>query len=208
MVLHNPNERSPTMTQRIQNGAIVKIQGYEFVASDVEWTDEKDQFSGALTGRRLVRFTGTCTENPINNSIRGTAYDGGRYGGNTLAGYVESVEERMTFAHPLPPDPLIRGGRVGALEARMQTIATIARAIATADNCRTVAPAHVIRAALRVGHGSPSKPLTKALNGQRACGYRLTPDDWQIAILAMLSAGYLYIGHGGTYHYYEAPRAA
>jgi hypothetical protein len=82
----------------------------------------------------------------------------------------------------------------------------LARTIATADQCRAVAPAHVIRAALRCGHGTPARPLTKALEGQRACGQRLNANEWQVAISAMLAGGYLYVGHGGCYTYYEAAR--
>lgn len=69
------------MTQQIFEGAIVKVNGYEFVASDVEWFGE-DEPNGPV-----VRFTGTCTDNPVNDDIRNTCYNGGRYGGNRLAGY-------------------------------------------------------------------------------------------------------------------------
>jgi hypothetical protein len=69
------------MTQHIFEGAIVNVQGYEFVASDVVWSGE-DEEDGPT-----VRFTGTCTEDPRNDSIRNTCYNGGRYGGNRLAGY-------------------------------------------------------------------------------------------------------------------------
>ena len=77
------------MSQVVKDGAIVKVQGYEFIASEVVWKDETDQATGKPTGRRYVRFKGTCTENPINDGIRGTLYDGGTYGGNALAGYEE-----------------------------------------------------------------------------------------------------------------------
>jgi hypothetical protein len=77
------------MTQRVTEGAIVMVQGFEFVATNVQWSDETDQHDGTPTGRRRVLFTGTCTDNPRNDSIRATAYNGGTYGGNTFAGYVE-----------------------------------------------------------------------------------------------------------------------
>lgn len=79
------------------------------------------------------------------------------------------------------------------------TICTRARVLATADNCRTVAPAHVIRAAIEQGYGCPAKPLTTALAGLRVAGCVMTADDWQDAVLAMLAGRYLYIGHGGRY---------
>lgn len=77
------------MTQRVTEGATVMVRGYEMTASDVEWSDETDGGTGDKTGLRLVRFTGTCTARDVNNGIRATGYNGARYGGNTLAGYVE-----------------------------------------------------------------------------------------------------------------------
>lgn len=77
------------MVQRVFEGATVVVQGYEFTATNVEWFDEADRFSGAAKGRRCVRFVGVCTDNPCNDDIRHTGYNRGVYGGNDLAGYVE-----------------------------------------------------------------------------------------------------------------------
>jgi hypothetical protein len=77
------------MTQRVIDGATVMVHGYEFQASNVLWFDERDQMTGKPTGRRAVSFTGTCTTNPLNDGIRHTGYNGGKYGGNELSGYIE-----------------------------------------------------------------------------------------------------------------------
>lgn len=74
--------------QEVKEGSIVTVEGREFVASDVMWFDEL--VCGALTGRRRVTFTGTCTDRDVNDGIRNTAYNGGQYGGNTLV-YVEPM---------------------------------------------------------------------------------------------------------------------
>ena len=77
------------MTQRVHEGATVMVQGFEFTATEVRWFDETDRFSGAAKGRRCVRFNGVCTDSSRNDSIRRTGFNGGTYGGNELAGYVE-----------------------------------------------------------------------------------------------------------------------
>ena len=48
------------------------VSGHEFVASNVTITPDGE--------KRVMRFTGTCTDNPVNDSIRRTGYNGGRYG--------------------------------------------------------------------------------------------------------------------------------
>jgi hypothetical protein len=81
------------MTQQVTEGAIVVVQGHEFRASNVVWSDETRWSPTARrdepTGLRLVRFTGTCTDHPSNDDIRSTGYNGATYGGNTWAGYTE-----------------------------------------------------------------------------------------------------------------------
>lgn len=59
--------------QTVFEGAIVLVQGYEVVATGVEW--------GEHNGKPCARFTGTYTDNPRNDSLRHTVYNGGRYGG-------------------------------------------------------------------------------------------------------------------------------
>lgn len=83
--------------------------------------------------------------------------------------------------------------------------------IARADGCRHVAPSHVVRAALLLGYGTPARPLTGpngAIVGRYALGEPMTEQDAGEAVQAMLSERVLYLGHGGRFHYYDAPRAA
>lgn len=61
-----------------RNGDVVFVQGFEFLVSDVE-------FAEVGTTRFVVRFVGTCTDSPRNDSIRNTPYNGGRYGHNVPA---------------------------------------------------------------------------------------------------------------------------
>lgn len=63
--------------QEIYAGAIVSIAGLEFVVVDphVENADGVDR----------VTFIGHMTASPRNDHLRGTEYDGARYGGNHLA---------------------------------------------------------------------------------------------------------------------------
>jgi hypothetical protein len=53
-------------------GEIVYNQGFEFTAHDVTVHD--------VDGVKVMRYTGRCTASMRNESIRGTGYDGARYG--------------------------------------------------------------------------------------------------------------------------------
>lgn len=57
-----------------KDGEIVNVQGHPMIVSGVR-TYEKEN------GEVVYRFTGTCTEDPINDQIRHTSYNGGTYGG-------------------------------------------------------------------------------------------------------------------------------
>ena len=70
-------------TQLVSEGLIVYIQGHEFIVSNVRVYQE----NGVAMNLPFVRFTGTCTDSPRNDSIRNTCYNGGTYGGNKFAGY-------------------------------------------------------------------------------------------------------------------------
>jgi hypothetical protein len=59
------------------NGDVVWIQGYEFTVEGVR------EYPGTLTDPPLCRFVGRLTDNPRNDAIRGTAYNGGVYGWRT-----------------------------------------------------------------------------------------------------------------------------
>lgn len=78
--------------QKVFEGAIVRVQGYEFEAKNV-----RQHAAGGSWKYPVIRFDGVCTPNPVNDSIRGTAYNGGRYGGNRLAGY--DWDDSVPFAH-------------------------------------------------------------------------------------------------------------
>lgn len=56
----------------VQDGQVVSICGHLLKVSDIKVTMEE--------GRKLLRFTGHCTDDEGNRYIRGTGYDGGRYG--------------------------------------------------------------------------------------------------------------------------------
>ena len=55
-------------------GQIILNHGYEFVVSNVRVVID------AETGESLVRYTGICTANPVNNAIRHNGYNGATYG--------------------------------------------------------------------------------------------------------------------------------
>ena len=52
---------------------IVHNHGKQFIAHNVKY-----QGKNAL-GQDVWNYTGVCTENPCNDSIRNTPYNGGRY---------------------------------------------------------------------------------------------------------------------------------
>ena len=63
--------------QHIEEGAIVYIASYEFVV--------RAPYIERGTGvPDRVLFWGECTDDPHNDPIRGTMFDGGLYGGNHL----------------------------------------------------------------------------------------------------------------------------
>ena len=68
------------MKQIVSNGLVVYIRGFEFRVSAVRVVKAHDESD-------VVRFTGTCTDDSRNDSIRHTAYNGGTYGGNRLSNY-------------------------------------------------------------------------------------------------------------------------
>lgn len=87
--------------------------------------------------------------------------------------------------------------------ADRRRIAALARRIARAESVTgTVAPSHVIRAAIEAGWGTLARTLTDGLRGQRACGMVRTADEWQASIEAMLAGGWLYVS-GGRWVYVE-----
>lgn len=59
------------MIQHLSENGTVWIQGYEFKIKNLK----------IVNG--VARFTGICTDNPVNDSIRKTGYNGGTYGGNS-----------------------------------------------------------------------------------------------------------------------------
>ena len=54
------------------DGQVVMIQGYEFTATEVRIIQDH--------GQEVLRFKGTCTDNPCNDTIRHTGFNGGTYG--------------------------------------------------------------------------------------------------------------------------------
>lgn len=60
--------------QTIEEGAVVLVEGYEMIATNVTQVIKGEQ--------ECIRFKGTCTDNPRNDHIRHTGYNGGTYGGN------------------------------------------------------------------------------------------------------------------------------
>jgi hypothetical protein len=67
--------------QKLVEGGKVRVQGYEFIVTNLR-IHPADGCKEAF-----ARFTGVCTDNPVNDSIRNTSYNGGTYGGNRFAGY-------------------------------------------------------------------------------------------------------------------------
>lgn len=69
------NERVGKMASGlVRSGEVVWNQGFEFSVSDVRYYRDEQKAT------EVLRFTGHCTANPVNDSIRGTGYDGGTYG--------------------------------------------------------------------------------------------------------------------------------
>lgn len=62
--------------QHITEGCKVFVSGFEMITSKLR--------EYVIDGRPTIRFTGTLTDDPRNDAIRGTGYDGGVYGGNDL----------------------------------------------------------------------------------------------------------------------------
>ena len=52
-------------------GSRVWNSGHEFIATDVRLV--------VIDGRHVAYYTGVCTDNPCNDSIRHTGYNGGHY---------------------------------------------------------------------------------------------------------------------------------
>lgn len=65
-----------TNNQLLRNNGLVYVQGYEFLISNLRICN--------VNGVPAARFTGTCTANPRNDSIRNTGYNGGTYGGSRM----------------------------------------------------------------------------------------------------------------------------
>lgn len=59
--------------QKLENGQIIALHGYEFMVVDLRIETHED-------GVRVYRFKGICTESKINDGIRRTGYNGGTYG--------------------------------------------------------------------------------------------------------------------------------
>lgn len=57
----------------LSEGQIIRIQGFELIVSNIR-KKGKDHF-----GEMVYTFTGICTTNPVNDTIRDTAYNGGQY---------------------------------------------------------------------------------------------------------------------------------
>ena len=72
--------------QVVANGLTVVVQGYLMRVENVSTHLDAPNDLG-YERCRIVRFTGRCTDNPVNDDIRNSAYNGGTYGGNYLAGY-------------------------------------------------------------------------------------------------------------------------
>jgi hypothetical protein len=66
----------------IKEGMVVWNQGHRFIASDVRIIPQDGKES-------IVRYVGKCAD--TNDSVKGTAYDGGNYGANASVG--ATVEE-------------------------------------------------------------------------------------------------------------------
>lgn len=57
-------------------GQIVNVEGFEMIATNVRVIDNPNTPGGG----KVCRFTGTCTSDARNNSIRYTGFNGGTYG--------------------------------------------------------------------------------------------------------------------------------
>lgn len=66
---------NPLAGPRFQEGEIVWNCGHEFVAKDVQFTPDPEH-----PGHEIMRYTGVCTSNACNDSIKRTGYNGGTYG--------------------------------------------------------------------------------------------------------------------------------
>ena len=70
MTISNASETNTTIPSE---GDTLNVEGFEMTAHAIAvQTDER--------GHKVLRFTGRCTANPRNDSIRHTSYNGGRYG--------------------------------------------------------------------------------------------------------------------------------
>lgn len=95
------------MTKRhgdLQNGDVVNVQGFHFRVTNLRiHADQNYNTMGHESyGTRLVRYTGVCTDAPVNDRIRGTGYDGGTYGAleNVPVGIIETT---TPASYELPP---------------------------------------------------------------------------------------------------------
>ena len=66
--------------ERLYNGEIEWVEGFEFVVSEVSYKPHATR-----PAIEIRTFTGRCTENPVNDDIRHLGYNGGRYGRAVLA---------------------------------------------------------------------------------------------------------------------------
>ncbi len=62
--------------QDVYEGAIVYIQGHEFIVTNLRFME--------INNKPTARFDGVCTESARNDSIRNTGYNGATYGGNNF----------------------------------------------------------------------------------------------------------------------------
>lgn len=62
--------------QKVVEGGIVNVQGYEMIARNVHLEN--------LESGLRVAFKGECTDSPRNDDIRHTPFNGGSYAGNSL----------------------------------------------------------------------------------------------------------------------------
>ena len=63
------------METQITEGSLVWIQGHQFIATNVTFETIRRPWGDLL----VAYFDGTCTAHKCNDSIRATAYNGGRY---------------------------------------------------------------------------------------------------------------------------------
>jgi hypothetical protein len=61
----------------LRDGMTVLVQGHPMTISEI--TIAKAYWN-PIEGKEVVRFTGHCTDDKDNDSIRHTSYNGGRYG--------------------------------------------------------------------------------------------------------------------------------